>query len=102
MDRFTPSRRSPPALPWRHHALALGQGVARVRSTMDRAFQAPQSFRLIARAHGPSAVEPTRLERSIAVARTAFNPTSTLTTAQIHTPEFLPPAEQLRLPASAS
>lgn len=87
MDRFTPSRRSPPALPRRHLAPAFGQD---------------------ARAHGPSAVEPARLERlerlerSIEVVRTAFNLTSTLTAAQIYTPEFLPPAEQLRLPASAS
>jgi NitT/TauT family transport system substrate-binding protein len=54
------------------------------------------------RANGLSAVLPARLEKSLDVVKTAFSLTSTLTAAQIYTPEFLPPAEQLRLPASAN
>lgn len=54
------------------------------------------------RRNGLSAVVPARLEKSLEVVKTAFGLTSTLTAAQIYTPEFLPPAEQLRLPASAT
>ncbi len=53
------------------------------------------------RAQGLSQVDPARITKSLDVVKTAFNLTSNVTAAQIWTPEFLPPASELRLPANA-
>ena len=53
------------------------------------------------RARGLSQVDPARITKSLDVVKTAFNLTTSLSAEQIWTPEFLPPADQLRLPANA-
>jgi len=54
------------------------------------------------RANGLSQVDPARIDKSLDVVKAAFNLTSAVTAAQIWTPEFLPPASELRLPANAA
>ena len=52
MPPFPTSRRALLAAPLMAPGLAFGQGMTRVRFTMDWAFQAPQSFGLVAREKG--------------------------------------------------
>lgn len=53
------------------------------------------------RAQGLSQVDPGRISRSLDVVKSAFNLSTAISAEQIWTPEFLPPASELRLPANA-
>ena len=71
--------------------------LARHRLTMERLVVTDH-----VRRNGISSVVPARLEKSLEAVQQAFNLPPTFQAAQLYTPEFLPPADQLRLPATAT
>lgn len=70
--------------------------LARQRVTMERLVVTDH-----VRRNGISDVVPERLQRSLEAVQIAFNLPAVPPVSQVYTPAYLPPAEQLRLPASA-
>ncbi len=71
--------------------------LSRHRLTMERLVVTEH-----VRRNGVSHVAMDRLQKSLEAVQQAFNLSAALPPAQVYTPAFLPPAEQLRLPASAT
>lgn len=69
--------------------------LARHRLTMERLIVTDH-----VRRNGVSSVVPERLQKSLEAVQIAFNLPAALPASQVYTPDYLPPAEQLRLPAS--
>jgi len=70
--------------------------LARHRLTMERLIVTDH-----VRRNGISSVVPERLRTSLEAVQTAFNLPAALPASQVYTADYLPPADQLRLPASA-
>ncbi|UPY37899.1 ABC transporter substrate-binding protein [Sediminicoccus sp. KRV36] len=71
--------------------------LSRHRLTMERLIVTDH-----VRRNGISSVSMERLQKSLEAVQQAFNLSAALPAAQVYTPAYLPPAEQLRLPASAT
>jgi len=71
--------------------------LARHRLTMERLVVTDH-----VRANGISSVVPERLQKSLEAVQLAFNLPNQLPASRVYTPDFLPPVEQRRLPASAT
>ena len=71
--------------------------LARHRLTMERLIVTDH-----VRREGLSQVSMDRLQKSLEAVQQAFNLPGTLPAGQVYTPAYLPPADQLRLPASAT
>ena len=70
--------------------------LSRHRLTMERLVVTDQ-----VRRNGLSQVSMERLQKSLEAVQQAFSLPAALPAAQVYTPAYLPPADQLRLPASA-